>query len=119
MEAFNNASFSNTGNYTVSNSAAAINANDDVSTVDPDESILSLVKGPRRRQHDEDGSEGVEEDDAERLASGAIDGQKQQYRPEEEAEEKELPLHACAWVTSQFGEKKVFTDSTLQILRHS
>ena len=85
--------FSNTGNFTVSNSAAAINANDDVSTMDPDESILSLAKGPRRRQHDEDDSEGVEDDETESLASAAVDGKKPTDQVEEE---KELPPHACA-----------------------
>ena len=84
--------FSKTGNFTVSNSAAAINANDDVSTMDPDESILSLAKGPRRRQHDEDDSEGVEDDETESLASATVDGQNKVDQVEEE---KELPPHAC------------------------
>lgn len=78
------------GNHMVSNSASAINATDDISTVDPDESILSLAKGPRRRQHDDD-SDGVEEDDLESLTSAAQD-QKQVAKQEEE---KELPPHAC------------------------
>lgn len=83
------------GNHLVSNSAAAINASDDISTVDPDESVLSLAKGPRRRQHDDDESESVEEDDLESLASAAVDGKKQVAKAEEE---KELPPHACAYV---------------------
>jgi regulator of nonsense transcripts 1 len=90
--------FSNMGNHLVSNSAAAINASDDVSTVDPDESVLSLAKGPRRRQHDDDESEIPEEDDMESLASIAADGQKEGGKPEEE---KELPPHACAYVDDQ------------------
>ena len=85
--------FSAMGNHMVSNSAAAINASDDISTVDPDESVLSLAKGPRRRQHDDEDSDGIEEDDLESLASHQVDGQKQQPKPEEE---KELPPHACA-----------------------
>ena len=89
--------FSNMGNHLVSNSAAAINASDDISTVDPDESILSLAKGPRRRQHDDDESESIEEDDLESLASAAVDGKKQVTKAEE-VEEKELPAHACAYV---------------------
>lgn len=91
--------FSNMGNHMVSNSAAAINATDDISTLDPDESILSLAKGPRRRQHDDEESEGIEEDDLESLASAAIDanGNKQVAKAEEQ-EEKELPAHACAYV---------------------
>jgi regulator of nonsense transcripts 1 len=87
--------FSNMGNHLVSNSAAAINASDDISTVDPDESVLSLAKGPRRRRHDDEESEGIEEDDMESLASVQVNGQKQDIQPEEE---KELPPHACAYV---------------------
>lgn len=87
--------FSNMGNHLVSNSAAAINASDDISTVDPDESILSLAKGPRRRQHDDDETESIEEDDLESLASAAVDGKQQVAKAEEE---KELPPHACAYV---------------------
>ena len=85
--------FSSTGNFTVSNSAATINANDDVSTMDPDESILSLAKGPRRRQHDEDDSDAADDDETESLASAAANGQKAVEQPDEE---KELPPHACA-----------------------
>lgn len=80
------------GNHMVSNSASAINATDDISTVDPDESILSLAKGPRRRQHDDESADG-EEDDLESLTSAA-QGQKQVEKREEE---KELPPHACAY----------------------
>lgn len=87
--------FSNMGNHLVSNSAAAINASDDISTVDPDESILSLAKGPRRRQHDDDESEFLGEDDTESLASHQVDGATQPLKAEEE---KELPPHACAYV---------------------
>jgi regulator of nonsense transcripts 1 len=87
--------FSNMGNHLVSNSAAAINASDDISTVDPDESILSLAKGPRRRRHDDEESEGMEDDDMESLASVQVNGQKQDIQPEED---KELPPHACAYV---------------------
>lgn len=86
--------FKNMSNHMVSNSAAAINASDDISTLDPDESVLSLAKGPRRRQHDDEESEGLE-DDLESLATDAIDGQKQVVKAEEE---KELPPHACACV---------------------
>jgi hypothetical protein len=88
--------FSNMGNHLVSNSAAAINASDDTSTVDPDESVLSLAKGPRRRQHDDDESESIEEDDLESLASAAVDANgKKQIQNTEEV--KELPAHACAY----------------------
>jgi regulator of nonsense transcripts 1 len=87
--------FSNMGNHLVSNSAAAINASDDTSTIDPDESILSLAKGPRRRQHDDDESEFLGEDDTESLASHQVDGANRHPKPEEE---RELPPHACAYV---------------------
>ena len=90
MEAFNSA-----GNHLVSNSASAINAGDDISTLDPDESVLSLAKGPRRRQHDDEESDGADEDDLESLATQPIDGQKQAAKAEQ-PEEKELPAHACA-----------------------
>ena len=84
------------GNHLVSNSAAAINASDDISTIDPDESVLSLAKGPRRRRHDDEESEGLDEDDMESLASAQVNGQVQPIKPEEE---KELPPHACAYVS--------------------
>ena len=87
MEAFNNM-----GNHMVSNSASAINATDDVSTMDPDESILSLAKDPRRRQHDDESADG-ETDDLESLTSAA---QEQQQAAKQEEPEKELPPHACA-----------------------
>lgn len=85
--------FSKLGNFEVSNSAAAINATDDASTADPDESVLNLAKGPRRRRHDDEGSDGLGEDDLESLASMQVDGANGQARVEEE---KELPPHACA-----------------------
>jgi regulator of nonsense transcripts 1 len=85
--------FSNLGNHLVSNSAAAINATNDASTADPDESVLNLAKGPRRRRHDDEGSTGLGEDDLESLASMQVDGLNGQARAEEE---KELPPHACA-----------------------
>lgn len=83
----------------VSNSAAAINATDDASTVDVDESILSLAKGPRRRQHDDE-SEAFGEDDVDSLTSTALEQQQlqqhQHQQLEKSEEEKELPPHACA-----------------------
>jgi regulator of nonsense transcripts 1 len=85
--------FSNMGNHLVSNSAAAINATDGASTADPDESVLNLAKGPRRRRHDDEESDGFEDDDLESLASMQIDGKK---APVKVDEEKELPPHACS-----------------------
>lgn len=102
------------GNHLVSNSAAAINASDDISTVDPDESILSLAKGPRRRQHDDDESEFLGEDDTESLVSHQVDGANKAPKPEDE---KELPPYACAYVYSvRIPEKQIL--NRVQILWH-
>lgn len=79
----------------VSDSASTINADDGLSTIDPDESLLSLAGGARRRRHDDedDGSDGFDDDELESLASVPVGGrlQKQKYE-----EERELPPHACA-----------------------
>jgi regulator of nonsense transcripts 1 len=91
--------FSNMGNHLVSNSAAAINATDDASTADPDESVLNLANGPRRRRRDEDGSEDLQEGDMESVASMQVDGANGTNGtsgPAKAEEEKELPAHACA-----------------------
>lgn len=84
--------FSNIPNHLVSNSAAAINATDDASTADPDESVLNLAmtKGPTRRRHDDDESDIF--DDSASLVSTQIDGP----GPRPVEEDKELPPHACA-----------------------
>lgn len=81
------------GNNLVSDSTAIINATDDMSTTDADESLLSLAGGPRRRKHDDDESEVLEDDDLESMASVAVNGTKPPVKAEEE---KELPAHACA-----------------------
>ena len=96
--------FTHLGNHLISDSAPTINAGDDLSTIDADESILdreygrgNLTGGPRRRRHDDedDGTDAFEDDDLESMASLAVDGAngKQAVRAEEE---KELPPHACA-----------------------
>ena len=96
--------FTHLGNHLISDSAAAINAGDDLSTIDPDESILdreygrgNLTGGPRRRRHDDEdeGTEVFDDDDTESMVSMPVDGVngKAIARPEEE---KELPPHACA-----------------------
>lgn len=90
MEAFNSI-----GNHLVSSSNAVINATDDLSTVDPDESVLNLANGARRRRHDDEDSDGFEDDDLESMASAAVDGKKAPAKVEEEVE---LPPHACAYV---------------------
>jgi regulator of nonsense transcripts 1 len=104
--------FTHLGNHLVSDSAAAIKAggSDELSNIDPDESLLFGGvyggRGPRggglgnaRRRHDDDDNETevFDDDDEESLASVAIDGMKglKLNAPEEE---KELPAHACAYV---------------------
>lgn len=99
--------FTHLGNHLVSDSAAAIKAggSDELSNIDPDESLLFGGvyggRGPRgsaRRRHDDDDNETeiYDDDDEESLASVAIDGMKglKLNAPEEE---KELPAHACAY----------------------
>lgn len=96
--------FTHLGNHLISDSASTINAGDDLSTIDPDESILdreygrgNLTGGPRRRRHDDDeeSTEVFEDDDTESMVSLPVDAVngKPAMRPEEE---KELPPHACA-----------------------
>ena len=96
--------FTHLGNHLISDSASTINAGDDLSTIDPDESILdreygrgNLSGGPRRRRHDDDdeGTEAFEDDDTESMVSMPVDGAngKPAQRVEEE---KELPPHACS-----------------------
>lgn len=101
--------FTHLGNHLISDSASAINAGDDLSTIDPDESVLdgeygrgNLTGGPRRRRHDDEdeetevfGDDDDDNDDAESMASVAVGGKK--GKPSAKAEdEKELPQHACA-----------------------
>ena len=93
MEAFNSI-----GNHLVSSSNAVINATDDLSTIDPDESVLNLANGARRRRHDDDESEALDDDDLESMANLGIDGKQGVEKVEEEVE---LPPHACAYVPKE------------------
>lgn len=89
--------FDRMGNHLVSDSASTINAGDDVSTVDADDTILSMAGGPRRRRHDDEdeGSDVVDADDLESMASVPFDGAGN--KPAEKSEEETvLPSHACA-----------------------
>lgn len=94
--------FTHFGNHLISDSAAAINAGDDLSTIDPDESLLYTQYGgagsldpSRRRNDDDNGTEAYDDDDVESLASMPVNGMKDlQLRGLED--EKELPAHACA-----------------------
>jgi regulator of nonsense transcripts 1 len=91
--------FTHVGNHLISDSAAAIKAcADDLSALDPDESLLyGKIGGPsgRRRADDDDNqTETYENDDNDSLNS-PIDGMAG-MKLEDEDEVKELPEHACA-----------------------
>lgn len=94
-EAFNSLS-----NQIVSDSAAAINAGDDLSTVGADESVLGRNgtgggRSRRRRGDDEEGTDVYDDDDMESLISQPVNGAN--GKPDEQPEEEvELPAHACA-----------------------
>jgi regulator of nonsense transcripts 1 len=94
--------FNNVGNHLVSDSASAINAGDDLSALDPDETLLdreygrgNLSGGPRRRRHDDEETEVLEDDDIESMVSMPVNGQNGTQAPQQQ-EEIELPPHACA-----------------------
>jgi regulator of nonsense transcripts 1 len=102
--------FTHLGNHLISDSAATINAGDDLSTIDPDESLLDgeygragLTGGPRRRRHDDDDqTEVFDDDDAESMVSGALGGQ-DNVIPFPADYEHDLPAHACAYVFPKSG----------------
>lgn len=92
--------FTHVGNHLISDSAAAINAGaDDLSALDPDESVLfGKYGGPsgRRRADDDDNqTEAYGEDDNDSVNSVLVDGMARLNTKGVE-EEKELPAHACA-----------------------
>lgn len=98
--------FTHLGNHLISDSAAAINAGaDDLSNIDPDESLLYGQYGgrgglgPTRRRNDDDDNETevFDDDDSESLASMPVDGMKTLGLRGID-DEKELPAHACAYV---------------------
>ncbi|KXT02804.1 hypothetical protein AC578_5396 [Pseudocercospora eumusae] len=95
--------FTNVGNHLVGDSASAINAGDDISTLDAAESALDTEyrasAGPRRRRGADDDETDVyddDDDDLESLASHAVNGANGQAPPGQQ-EEVELPAHACAY----------------------
>ena len=95
--------FTHLGNHLISDSASTINAGDDLSTIDPDESILdreygkgNLTGGPRRRRHDDEETEAFDDDDMESMVSMPVDGKNNFRSPAAQIEEKDLPAHACA-----------------------
>lgn len=92
--------FNSLANHLVSDSAAAINAGDDLSTIGAEDSVLGRnglgSAGPRRRRGgDDDETDLYDDDDMESLISqpmNGVNGSKAD-KPEEEVE---LPAHACA-----------------------
>lgn len=93
--------FTHVGNHLISDSAAAIKAGaDDLSALDPDESLLygkygSGRSGRRRADDDDNQTEAFEEDDNDSLNSVPVDGMSG-LKLKNMDEEKELPPHACA-----------------------
>ena len=96
--------FTHLGNHLVSDSAATINAGDDLSTIDPNEEILDSEYGhgnttgePRRRKRGEEdeGTEVFQDDETESMVSMPVDGVNGKAEIKAE-EEKSLPAHACA-----------------------
>ncbi|KAK7992860.1 hypothetical protein PG988_001654 [Apiospora saccharicola] len=99
--------FTHVGNHLISDSAAAINAgDDDLSTLDPDESLLygklggrNTTRNARRRTDDDDNETeaAFEDDDNESMASAAVGAMKGFNLKNTPEEEKKLPDHACAY----------------------
>lgn len=92
--------FTHLGNHLVSDSAAAIRAGaDDLSTVDPDESLLYGRLGGRRRADDEDNqTEAYDDDDNDSLTSIPVTAGMKGLALGSAEDERELPAHACAYV---------------------
>jgi regulator of nonsense transcripts 1 len=110
--------FTHLGNHLISDSASAINAGDDFSTIDADEAALDreyqktnlnqpAQAPPRRRRardNDDDDTDVFpdDDDDADSLASHQVNGQNGPHHQHQHEEEHdiELPTHACAYVAS-------------------
>ncbi|KAF3760556.1 hypothetical protein M406DRAFT_108135 [Cryphonectria parasitica EP155] len=100
------AAFNHVGNHLISDSADTIKAggSDDLSNIDPDESLLYGKSGGRRgtgtgrrRTDDDDGeTELGDDDDDESLASVPVSAMKG-VRLTEDEDDKDLPAHACAY----------------------
>lgn len=96
--------FTHVGNHLIGDSASAINEGDDLSTLDAGESALdgeygrgNLNGGPRKRRVGDDDETDIHDDeDAESLASHAVDGRAENGQQAAQQEEK-LPPHACAY----------------------
>ena len=106
--------FTHLGNHLISDSASHINAGgDDLSTIDPDETLLygkfggRAGLGSRRRNDDDDNeTEVYDDDDDESLASVPVEGMKGLNMRGAE-EERELPAHACAYVKTDLSSSHV------------
>jgi regulator of nonsense transcripts 1 len=98
--------FTHVGNHLISDSAAAIKAeHDDLSAIDPDESLLyGKLGGPggRRRADDDDNQTEAFGEDDDSLNSVPVDGMADMKLKGAE-EEKELPAHACAYACPSSG----------------
>jgi regulator of nonsense transcripts 1 len=100
--------FTNLGNHLVSDSAAAINAgdNDDLSNIDPDESLLynrydrrkGLGHARRRDDDDDNETEVLDDEDDESLASVPVAQMGEMTLQGDEEKDMDLPEHACACV---------------------
>ncbi|KAK5987558.1 Regulator of nonsense transcripts 1-like protein [Cladobotryum mycophilum] len=93
--------FTHVGNHLISDSAAAIKAGaDDLSALDPDETLLygkyGGQSGRRRADDDDNQTEAFEEDDNDSLNSVPVEGM-MGMSLKNSGEEKELPAHACAY----------------------
>lgn len=90
--------FTHVGNHLISDSAAAIKA-DDLVAIDTEESLLYGKypdrSGRRRADDDDNQTEAYEDDDNESLNSAPADGVGG-LKLKDAEEEKELPAHACA-----------------------
>ncbi|TPX14421.1 uncharacterized protein E0L32_005385 [Thyridium curvatum] len=98
--------FTHLGNHLISDSAAAIKAgdNDDLSNIDPDESLLygkfggraGLGNARRRADDDDNETEVYDDEDDESVANVPVDGMRG-LKLKDAEEERELPAHACAY----------------------
>lgn len=112
--------FTHVGNHLISDSASAINAGDDLSTIDADESALdreygrdNLTGGPRGPKTIEQGQI-ARDDDLESIASAALVSGDAQLA--QDAQQVDLPAHACAYVPSFSRSQSSLLTS--QLLRH-
>ena len=106
--------FTHVGNHLISDSAAAIKAeHDDLSAIDPNESLLyGKLEGPggRRRADDDDNQTEAFGEDDDSLNSVPVDGMTD-LKLKDAEEEKELPAHACAYARPASFAARLLTDT--------